>query len=359
MSTAGDGGETGPPRTMTAARLHAPGAPLRIEEVQVPSPSEGEALVRVLAAGVCGSDVHMLHGRVPVGKLPIVLGHEIAGEVVAAGPGVGLSTGQAVIVRAGASCGQCAACRSGDDNLCPRQRVLGMGEDGGFAQYVRAPAGCLVPLPEGMPFETGAILADAVATPYHAVAVRGGLKEGESVFVVGAGGVGLHAVLVARALGAGLVMACDTRPRALERAREMGAHEVFSAQDAPQQDVQRLTGGGADLALDCVGQPETVTQALRSLRPGGRAVVVGMGQQPLPLPPPTLFAWRELSVIGSFGSTRADLDRVIALVLSGRLDLSRSVTARLPLREANTALGQLEDPEGDHIRIVLLPWEEE
>jgi propanol-preferring alcohol dehydrogenase len=343
---------------MTAARLHAAGEPLRIEEVQVPMPGEGEALVRVLAAGVCGSDAHMLHGRVPVAKTPIILGHEIAGMVAAVGPDAGVGLGQAVIVRAGAACGRCAACGAGDDNLCPYQKVLGMAEDGGFAQYVRAPASCLVPLPEGVSFEIGAILADAVATPYHALAVRGGLKEGESVFVVGAGGVGLHAVLLARAMGAGQVVASDVRPQALQRAREMGADETLPAEEAAYKEVQRLTGGGADIVLDCVGQPETTTLALRSLRPGGRAVVLGMGQRPLSLPPPMLFAWRELSVIGSFGSTRRDLDQVVDMVLSGRLDLSRSVTARLPLREANAALAQLDDPGGDHIRIVLSPWEE-
>ncbi len=344
---------------MIAARLHAPGGPLRVEEVQVPAPGPGEVLVRVVAAGVCGSDVHMLHGRVPVAKTPITLGHEMAGTVAAAGPNAGVSLGQKVIVRAGAACGQCPACAAGDDNLCSQQKVLGMGEDGGFAQYVRAPASCLVPLPENVSFEVGAILADAVATPYHALAVRGGLKAGESVFVVGAGGVGLHAVLLARAMGAGLIVASDVRPQALKRAKEMGADEVLPAQDAPHKEVQRLTEGGADIALDCVGQPESVAQALRSLRPGGRAVVLGMGQQPLTLPPPTLFAWRELSVIGSFGSTRRDLDGVIAMVLSGRLDLSHSITGRLPLREANAALAQLEDPGGDHVRIVLSPWEEE
>lgn len=344
---------------MTAARLHAPGGPLRVEEVQVPAAGRGEVLVRVLAAGVCGSDVHMLHGRVPVAKTPITLGHEIAGTVAAAGAGAGVSHGQGVIVRAGAACGQCPPCRAGNDNLCPQQKVMGMVEDGGFAQYVRAPASSLVPLPEGVSFEIGAILADAVATPYHALAVRGELKAGESVFVVGAGGVGLHAVLLARAMGAGLIVASDVRPQALRRARDMGAHETLPANESSYREVQRLSGGGADIALDCVGMPESITQALRSLRPGGRAVVLGMGQQPLSLPPPTVFAWRELSVIGSFGSARRDLDGVIDLVRSGRLDLSRSVTERLPLREANAALARLDDPAGDNIRIVLLPWEEE
>ncbi|MDT7944623.1 MAG: zinc-binding dehydrogenase [Dehalococcoidia bacterium] len=260
-----------------AARLHAPSSPLLIEEVPVPTPSPGEALVRVLAAGVCGSDRHMFRGQLPVANTPIVLGHEIAGTVEAIGPGVqGVEPGQAVIVRPGIPCGRCRACQAGDDNLCPQQKVLGVSEDGGFAQYVRAPMDTLVPLPEGIPFEVGAILADAVATPYHALVVRGRLKEGERVLIIGPGGVGLHAVLLARALGADVVVASDVRPQALQRAGEMGAHHTILASETLHNEVQHLMGG-VDLALDCVGQRETLMEAVRSLRPGGRAVIVGMG----------------------------------------------------------------------------------
>jgi propanol-preferring alcohol dehydrogenase len=223
---------------------------------------------------------------------------------------------------------------------------------------VRAPASSLVPLPEGVSFEAGAIFTDAVATPYHALAVRGGLRAGESVAVFGAGGVGIHAVQIARVLGAGLVLAVDVRPGALARAKEAGAHETVSADGgAPAKAVARLTAGGADLAVDCVGRPESISQAVRSIRPGGRAVIVGMGTEPISLPPPALFAWREHAVIGSFGSTRTDLDAVIGMVRSGLLDLSRSITGRLPLAEVNRALAMLEGRESDHVRIVVQPWE--
>ncbi len=349
----------GPPRIMAAARLHSAGSPLIVEQMPVPTPGHGHALVQVLACGVCGSDAHMARGTVPVRTMPIVLGHEAAGRIAACGADVTRwKTGDAVIVRAGSVCGECRFCSAGADNLCPEQSVLGMDADGGFAQYVTVPAPSLVPLPVGMPFEIGAILTDAVATPYHALTVRGALREGESVAVFGAGGVGMHAVQLARVLGAGLVIAVDVRDAALVRAKEAGAHEtVLGEPEAPYKAVQRLTGGGVDLAVDCVGRPETIGQAVRSLRPGGRAVIVGMGQAPISLPPPALFAWREHAVIGSFGSTRVDLDRVLGLVGSGRLDLSRSITGRLPLRDVNRALAMLEDRESDHVRIVIEPWE--
>ena len=346
---------------MLAARLHSPGAPLKIEDCPLPTLEPGEVLVRVAACGVCGSDLHMWRGAAPVRKTPIVLGHEIAGTVAACGPESSTwKADDAVIVRAGASCGNCRHCRSRRDNLCSGQRVLGMDLDGGFAQYVRAPAANLVPLPPGISFEVGAILTDAVATPFHAILSRGGLHGGDMVAVFGCGGLGIHAVQLARLLGAATIVAVDVRRPALALAERAGAGAVIdAAETSPAKEIQRLTDGGVDLALDFVGKAETVSQAVRSLRPGGRAVVVGMGTEGIALPPPALFAWREHAVLGSFGSTLHDLEQVIEFVSSGRLDLSGSITARLPLSGVNDALRILEDPVGDHVRIVIVPSEEE
>jgi len=346
---------------MRASKFSAPGAPLTVEECPVPALDAGEVLVRVMAAGVCGSDVHMWRGIVPVRQLPLTLGHEMAGTVEAWGPAVaGWGPGDQVIVRAASGCGECGACSDGRDNLCSRQGVLGMDLDGGFAQYVRAPAANLVPLPQGISFEAGAILTDAVATPYHAIVNRGGLHAGESVAVFGCGGLGVHAVQLARLLGAATIVAVDVRRPARERAERAGAGTVIdAAESSPAKEIQRLADGGVDLALDFVGKAETVSQAVRSLRPGGRAVVVGMGTEGIALPPPSLFAWREHAVLGSFGSTLHDLEQVIEFVSSGRLDLSGSITARLPLSGVNDALRILEDPVGDHVRIVIVPSEEE
>src|SRR3990172_5440679 len=332
------------PDVMLAARLHSVGTPLKIEDCPLPALQPGEVLVRVLACGVCGSDIHMWRGSVPVRKRPITLGHEIAGAVAACGPECGSwKHGDPVIVRAGAGCGTCPYCQSRRDNLCPDQRVLGTDEDGGFAQYVKAPADSLVPLPEGVPFEVAAILSDAVATPYHALAQRGALQSGESVAVFGCGGLGTHAIQLARLLGAGIVIAVDVRPGPLERARALGADEVVNAsQDDPAKAVRRRTGDGVDLAGGGVGRAESIAQAVRSLRPGGRAVLVGVGQEPITLPPPARFAWREYAVLGSFGSTRADLDAVVELVRSGRLDLSGALSPPFPFAEANRALEMLE-----------------
>ncbi len=345
---------------MIAARFTAPGLPLSVGPCPLVQPETGRVLVRVEAAGVCGSDLHMWQGNVPVRQTPIVLGHEIAGVIVECGAETApWEPEDRVIVRAASGCGACARCREGEDNLCPHQTVLGMDADGGFAQYVLTPAANLVRLPSEIPFETGAIITDAVATPYHAVETRGQLRRGESVVIFGCGGLGTHAIQIARLLGAAVVVAVDVRPGALDRARALGANAAIdSREEGAHKAVQRLTEGGADLALDFVGRPETASQALRSLRPGGRLVIVGMGQEPIILPPPALFAWREQAALGSFGSTRRDLDEVIGLVQSGRLDLSGSVTGRFPLSAVNEALETLGRGESAHVRLVITPWEE-
>jgi threonine dehydrogenase-like Zn-dependent dehydrogenase len=232
--------------------------------------------------------------------------------------------------------------------------------DGGFAQFVLTPAANLVPLPAEVSFEAGAILTDAVATPYHAITTRGQLNAGESVVIFGCGGLGTHAVQLARLLGAAFVIAVDVRPAALDRASSLGADAVIdSREESAHKAVQRITEGGADLALDFVGSPETASQAVRCLRTGGRLVIVGMGQEPISLPPPALFAWREHAAIGSFGSTHRDVTEVVGLVQSGRLDLGGSVTGRFPLAAVNEALEILERGENDHVRLVITPWLEE
>lgn len=345
---------------MAAATLTEAGQPLTVEPRSLDRPAADQALVRVEAAGVCGSDVHMWRGSVPVRHTPIILGHEIAGITEQLGETAEpWQPGDRVIVRAAAGCGACPHCRRGEDNLCPHQAVLGMDIDGGFAQYVLASVANLVALPSEIPFETGAILTDAVATPCHALTARGHLRPGESVVIFGCGGLGTHAIQLARLLGASLVVAVDVREAALERARRLGADAAINnVEEAAHKAVVRLTEGGADLALDFVGRPETTSQALRCLRPGGRLVIVGMGHEPISLPPPAMFAWREHAAIGSFGSTRGDLDEVIGLVRSGRLDLSGSITGRFPLSAINEALELLAQGESDHVRLVITPWQE-
>jgi len=343
---------------MLAARLIAPGEPLRIEELPVPEPGPGEVLVQVHACGLCGTDLHLaVDGDLPVERTPITLGHEAAGRIAAIGPAVeGLGEGERVALFPAASCGRCRFCLAGREALCDSSKVYGMARDGALAEYVAVPARSLLPLPEGVPFDVGAIVTDGVATPFHALRDRGGLRAGESVAIFGCGGLGTHAVALARMMGGSPILAVDVDAQARERALALGADLALDPRETDVAKAARhASGGGLDLALEFVGVPETLETALRCLGKRGRAVVVGVGPQRASLPPLVSFVGREQAVLGSFGADRADSEDLYSLIAAGRLDLSGSISARYPLSEADAALQHLAAERGRVVRIVVEP----
>lgn len=343
--------------TMTAARLVRAGDPLVLESVPVPQPAPGEILVAVRACGLCGTDLHLaVEGDLVPSHVPITLGHEPAGVVADANGDPLLRVGERVGLLPAASCGACRWCLAGREALCDAAEVYGMQRDGALADYIAVPAHSVVRLPEEVPFDVGAIATDAVATPLHALRCRGRLDAGETVGVFGCGGIGTHAILLARALGAGRIVAVDAEPAALARAQRLGADAVVDArEDDVAREVRARSGGGLDLALECVGRPETVELAVRSLARGGRAVLVGVGPGRPLLPALHAFVGREQSLLASYGAHRADLEEVYALVAAGRLDLSASISLRYPLVQADAALQRLARREGDVVRIVVEP----
>ncbi len=344
--------------TMNAARLITPGEPLQIHQVPKPEPAPGEVLVQVEACGLCGTDLHLaVEGDLPVARTPITLGHEAAGVVVGAAAGVvGVKEGDRVALFPAAFCGSCRFCRMGRESLCDHSQVYGMMRDGALAEYVAAPASSAIALPAGIPFDLGAVVTDGIATPFHALRARGHLRAGETVGVFGCGGLGTHAIQLARMMGAAYVVAVDTDPAALSRARRLGADLcVNPKEDDARRAIKSATGGGLDMTLECVGLPVTVELAVRCLRKGGRAVLVGVGPGRPQLPSLAAFVGREQSVLGSFGMDRADIEDLYALVAAGRLDLSQSVTARYPLSRVNAALQHLAQKEGGVVRVVVEP----
>lgn len=345
--------------TMLAARLIIPGEPLQIMEMPVPEPGSGEILLQVQACGLCGTDLHLgVHGDLPVERLPITLGHEAAGFVSAVGKGVGnLKEGDRVALFPAASCGRCRFCLAGREALCDASKVYGMNRDGALAQFMVAPVRTVIPLPDQIPFAVGAMSTDGVATPFHALRSRGNLQAGESVGVFGCGGLGTHAILLAKLLEASPIIAVDIDPLARERALESGAHLAIDpgTEDVAKSIRRHLGGDGLDLALEFVGLKETVELALRSIGKGGRAVLVGVGMDRASLPPLVSFVSREHTILGSFGMDRQDIEDVFALTAAGKLDLSKSVTARYPLKEANAALQRLASKEGGVTRLVVEP----
>lgn len=344
--------------SMRAARMIGVGKPIEIHDVPVPTPGPGEVLVRIAACGVCASDVHVLDGSLPaMPPLPVTMGHESSGTVEAAGDGVAWpAPGDRVVMHAGKRCGTCRPCLSGSGiEECLWVRTMGVDFDGAWADYVVVPASSCVALPDSIPFDQGAILADAVATPYAAVVDTGEVRPGERVAIFGIGGLGTHAVQIARLCGASFVAAVDPRESARSRALALGA-DVALDPDGAVGAIRDATGGeGVDAAFDFVGANAVVKAAVSALARGGKAVIVGVGGEKISLGPSILFALKHSQLRGSYGYRRSHIEALVSLVASGRLDLSASITAKLPLDDAADAVDMLATKRGDPVRLVLTP----
>ncbi len=345
---------------MRAARLIEAGKPLEVREIPKPEPAEGEVIVQVHACGLCGTELKLaVEGDLPVSRKPITLGHEAAGIVARIGAGVkSAKEGDRVALFPAASCGACRFCRVGRESLCDRSEVYGMTRDGSLAEFVAAPVRSVIPLPDDVDFDIGAVVTDGVATPFHALRSRGRLVAGEKVAIIGCGGLGTHAIQLARMMGAGFIVAIDTQTAALSRAQQLGADLCI---DPIREDARKVVRaiGGVDLALEFVGTAKTVQLAMKCLAKSGRTVVVGVGPERATLPPLAAFVGREQSIVGSFGMDRADIEDLYALLAAGRLDLSGSVSARFPLDRANDALQHLARKESGVVRVLVKPQAEQ
>jgi len=345
------------PEKMKAARFYEVGEHVRIDKIPVPRLGPGDVLVEIKACGICGSDIHIVYeGVTSTAYKPITLGHEPSGVIFGIGSEVkDWKIGDRVTINPFLTCGQCINCLSGNSQICLSRRVIGIHTEGGLAEFLKVPAKNLACLPENIPFDQGGIIVDAVATPFHAITNRGALRAGEKVAVFGCGGLGLHGVQIAKICGASLVIGVDAIDSALERAKKVGADEVINPREEnPIGKIKEMTGGmGVDLAAEFVGLKETIEQAVRCIRTGGRMVVVGLGPDEVILPPPTQIVRTELSFFGSYGSTTSEIQSVIDLVANGKLNLSDSITERFPLEEVNKGLDHLYKKIGNPIRIVI------
>lgn len=340
---------------MKAAVFHGPDRPISIEEWPTPEPGPGQVLVRMAGCGVCHTDLHYIdHGTPTFKQPPMVLGHEISGTVERLGADVTrFAVGDRVLIAAVTCCGVCDACQEGRGNVCAHGEMLGNHIDGGYAEFVVAPAKDTFHLPDAIPLEDGSIIADAITTPYHAVVNRGRVRPGDAVVVFGCGGVGLNVIQMASALGA-RVVGVDLAEDKLRWAEKLGAHATLdpSSVDRVDKELRKLTGGGADIAFEVVGKPGTQELALSALKTGGRAVFVGYSPDTMTLNSGRVM-FRELEVVGSLGCRPVDYPRVIELVAQGRLKLSELVTHRFPLDEIHEALDTLRS--GSAIRVVVTP----
>ncbi len=328
---------------------------LHLEEVPAPEPGllrEREVLIRVKAVGVCYHDIINRLGSLPRTMLPSILGHEIAGEVVAVGSGVpALRPGDRVATIQRVHCGRCDLCKRGRSTLCKEGVFFGEEIPGGYAEYVVSEEQGLARIPDGIPDEEACICACTIGTALHVARGRGGVQPDETVLITGAsGGVGLHTIQVCRLIGA-RIFAVTSSPRKADRLKEAGADEVIVAPDLRfAAAARRLTGGrGVDVALEITGAL-TFDQALRSLAPAGRLIVVGsLEARPVSFMP-GLVIRKELEIRGSFATTTPELSESFRLVAEKKV--RPAVSRLMPLADAAKAHQILYD-RGVTGRIVL------
>ncbi|MCE9669112.1 zinc-binding dehydrogenase [Myxococcus stipitatus] len=345
-------------RTMRAARFDTVAKTLTVTDVPIPKPGPGEVRVKVKACGICLSDAHLIDGSLP-SPLPVVTpGHESAGVIDEVGIGVPRwKPGTRVAIAGGKPCGRCAKCSNGQPQECLDFLIMGFHYDGAWAEYVVVPYHALVEVPEALPFEQAAILADAVATPYAGLVDRAGLRPAQSVGLWGIGGLGVHAVQIARMLGAAPILAFDTNEAARARALEFGADVALDprAPDVRDQILKHTNGLGLDVAVDLVGANVVLAQAAKSLGRFGKAVMVGLSPEPIQLGPGSVFGVRSQELLGHLGYEKKHLDQLVRLVGTKRLDVSRSVSATLPLEDVAKGVERLVKKEGNPIRLVVVP----
>jgi alcohol dehydrogenase, propanol-preferring len=338
---------------MRAAMLDAPGEPLRLRDRPIPDPGPGEVRVRVQACGVCGSDVFLQKGGFgDKVTWPVVPGHEAAGVVDALGEGVtAVAVGdQVALYYITVPDGDPWAAR-GRPNIRPYVTRMGVDVDGAFADFVIRPVEALIRPPSRVPPEVLAVLTDAVATPLHGLKRVARLQPGETLAVLGVGGLGSNAVQLGKAMGARVIAVTRSEAK-LALALELGADETVAADAGdPVAAVRALTGGhGPDVVIQCVGSAAVDEQAIAMGGPGGRVVLIGSSLDHFRARATDIF-WRELSVLGSRGFVPDDIRDAIALYLDGTLRVEHLVDNVRPLEEANDAIEDLKAGRG--FRTVL------
>jgi 2-desacetyl-2-hydroxyethyl bacteriochlorophyllide A dehydrogenase len=342
---------------MKAVRLIEPGRPLELREIPILEPGPHDVLVRVKAAGICHSDVHYRAGKSRVHPLPLTLGHEVAGIVEQTGVEVRrFKPGDRVCLHYLATCGDCAWCNEGSEQFCTSGEMIGKYRDGGYAEYIVVPARSVFPLPAEIPFEQGAIMMCSSATSLHALN-KARLKPGESVAVFGIGGLGVSAVQLARACGSGEIYAVDIQPAKLAMAQKLGAIPIDAAKTDPVAALTQATHGrGVDVALELIGLPLTMQQAVRCLAIKGRALLVGITDKTFDIAPYGEVLNKEAEIIGVSDHLAQELPLLIEWVRTGRLNLSEVITQTVPLdaRLINETLDRLEK-FGDQVRVVITP----
>lgn len=363
---------------------------LTLEDVPMPEPGPDEVLVRVKACGICLSDVHVIEGVLRSTMPRIIPGHEAAGVIERVGERAPAAwrPGQRVLMAGAKFCNACRNCVHGDVLHCLNRKIMGSMCNGAWAEYVTVPWQALVEVPDQIPLEQAAILTDAVATPYAALVERAALHPAESIGLWGIGGLGVHAVQIARMIGAAPIIALDPLEAARRRALDVGAdHALDPTVPGVEAEVWRLTDGvGLDVAVDVVGANRILAQANLCLGQHGRLVVIGLSPEPIalgdledtsidalidasPLASSAgdreaarsllrsnrYFGLQSHALLGHLGFESKHLEQLVRLVSTRRLDVSRSISEVMPLEQAPRGVERLATKEGNPIRLVVAP----
>ena len=349
------------PQPMRAVMYDGYLQPLRVAEVPDPSPPSDGIVLRVEAAGLCRSDWHSWHGHDDdISAFPHVPGHEFAGTIVAVGAEVSRwRVGDRVLTPFVCACGLCLVCEAGNHQVCPHQWQPGFDGWGGFAELVALPAADvnLVSIPREVSMSTAASLGCRVATAHRAIATVGAVRAGEEVVIHGCGGVGLSAVMIARALGA-RVTAIDPSPAARELAARFGAAVTLDPREGDLvYEIVQATDGGPHLSLEALGRAETCRISIESLRPRGRHVQVGLlspatTQDPVPM---HRVIARELQVLGSHGMAAHDYPELLDLVTSGRIRPDLMIARTISLDDVPSAFAEIGSPTQPAGVTILVP----
>jgi threonine 3-dehydrogenase len=335
-----------------------PATGMEVRDVPRPACGPTDALIKVHAAGVCGTDLHIWEwdawasGRL---RPPVVIGHEFAGEIVALGPEAAaeelLRVGDQVTAEGHIVCGHCLQCRTGMSHLCSRTRIIGVDRDGAFADYIAMPASNVIKL-DGIPREIGAIM-DPVGNAVHTV-LEGGDVTGATVFVLGCGPIGCFACGVAKAAGASLVIASDLNDMRLELARAMGANITLNpARDDVLKRIHELTAGeGVDLVCEMSGHPAGHSQALAAARSGGRVNLLGTPSKPTEVNFARDVIFKGLTLYGVTGRKMySTWHTMVRLIRNGQLDPRPVITHRFPLEGIGEAIAVIK--EGKAGKVIL------
>ncbi len=334
---------------MRAGRITISTRTFNMVDIAIPEPDQNCVRIKVGAAGVCLSDVHLLEGTLTPGYLQgdvVTIGHEVAGTIDKLGAGVAnWKIGQRVIISAG------------ELDEKGRVKTLGFDYDGGFAQYTCAAAASLVEIPDSLSFEEACIIPDAVSTPWAAITTTAAFKAGQSAAVFGIGGLGIHATALLRICDASQIIAIDPLESARERAIDVGATFALDPRDADfVAKIREATGGaGIDCAFDFAGVAGVRAAAFPILAFGGKLIIIGLAGVAISIPSDITFAYKRNQVLGHYGSELFHTQKLVSLIRAGKLDLSTSVTKVLPLEQAGQALDELAKKIGNPIRIVLKP----